>query len=77
MQSTFHDFFEVDQEEADAAERMAAVFDRPKDEDSSEPSTAERPGSVTLLQLLLLAATIKLSCVLWNQHLLPTKAKQI
>ena len=46
LQSTIHDLFEVDQEEADAAKRMAAVLDRPKGEDSSEtePSTAERPS---------------------------------
>ena len=52
----------MDQEEADAAKRMAAVLDRPKAEDSSEPepSAAERPGPVMLLKLLLLAATIKL-----------------
>lgn len=44
MQSTIHDLFEVDQEEVDAAKRMAAVLDRPKDEDLSElePLTAER-----------------------------------
>ena len=46
FQSTIHDLFEVDQEEADAAKRMAAVLDRLKGEDSSETehSTADRPS---------------------------------
>ena len=70
LQSTFHDLFEVDTEEADAAKRMAAVLGRPKAEDSSEPLTAESPGLVMLLQLLLLAATIKLYCVLIQESAL-------
>ena len=40
----------MDQEEADAAKRMAAVLDRPKAEDSSEPasSRASRSSDVAL-----------------------------
>jgi E1A-binding protein p400 len=51
LQSTIHDLFEVDQEEADAAKRMAAVLDRPKGEESSETepsSTAERRSPIDI-----------------------------